>query len=161
MIEWLFKWFKPKANDAITPWNAFVATGQVDDKDIPVDSNDEPCWDWRAALPGWVFNRMSYAGYPESWDRCGDGLPFVMFEHSGADRSRKIATTWDDEATGLFYYRDWTSSGTPIVRTEEKYWSGFWFEKRYDAELFHIKHGGIANWQEGFEKKRKAMNDRR
>ncbi len=142
-----------------------MATGQVDDKDIPVNSNDEPGWNWRAALPSWIFNRMAIRGFPENWDRCGADLsnpiPFVMFEHFGTDRSRKIATKWDDEATGLFYYRDWTSSGMPFVAAGDKYWSGFWFEKRCEAELFHKKHGGIANWQEDFEQKRKDMNDRR
>ena len=122
-------------------------------------------WDWKCKLPMWDWNMVSLDAYHDGplpgWDRIGDDTPFVMFEHSGSDASRNMAVELDDEVTGLFYYRDWTSSGIPMIGEEDIYWSGFSFQRLADAMAFHAKAGGIASWEPDFEEKKKAMNDRR
>lgn len=119
-----------------TPWEALVASGGVDQRDIPLSvKTNKPGWDWRAALPSWVWHGMSLDGSTEGW-------LFIKLSHTGSDTSRKIASEWDDVATGLFYYRDWTDSTLPFVAKGETYRSGFWFEKPVDALAFHRKFGG-------------------
>lgn len=144
----------------MTPWDKLVASGNLKSDDVPEK------WDWHAYVPMWVWHTISLADYrfgstALSWDRIGDTPPFVMFEHSGNDTSRGMAVTWDDEATGLFYYRDWTSSGIPCIADGNTYWSGFWFERLADANAFHDKYGGIASWKSDFESKRRLMNTER
>ncbi len=140
-----------------TPWQRFAK--ECDAKETERLGLPEG-WDWRAALPSWVWHSVALAGYPD-WDRVGDAPPFVMLKHSESDASRKAATKFDDDAIGLFYYRDWTSSGIPFLSSGEMYWSGFWFQKMSDALAFHAEHGGAASWEPDFETKRRAMNARR
>ena len=117
-------------------------------------------WDWNAKVPSWVFHRMSLDDFP-GWERVFGGVPFVMLEHSGPDRSREIATAFDDDAEGMFYYRDWTSSGIPMVDDTELYWSGFWFQRRDDATTFHERYRGAASWEKGFDDQKRIMNAKR
>lgn len=144
-----------------TPWQQFVSSGEVKPDDIPRSAKtNKPSWGWRAQLPSWVWHQISIDRYP-GWDRVGDAPPFVMLEHTDSAESREMAVNWDYEATGLYYYRDWTGGGSPFVAPGEMYWSGFWFEKIEDAIAFHKTNGGTASWQPDFDEKQKAMQDRR
>lgn len=136
-----------------TPWEDFVASGRLKPGDVPSH------WDWKALIPGWVFIDLQLQGYPH-WDQTDDCPPFVMFEHCG-DASRSVAQKFDDIAMGLFAYRDWTATGLPIVSAGDMYWSGFWFQRMLDAEVFHAAYGGIASWEPNFKEKRAAMTERR
>lgn len=126
-------------------------------------------WDWTSMLPSWDWHSVSMDMYDvtrndphKNWDRVIGTPPFIMLEHTGLDTSRDLAKATDDIVTGLFYYRDWTSSGIPFGLEEDTvYWSGFWFQKMGDAIAFREKNGGIASWDSDFEEKRKAMNERR
>jgi len=150
----------------MTPYEQFIEDNK-DSKDHKGGPKFPPTenWDWNAQLPMWDWHTVSIDMYRNGpmpgWDRIGDETPFVMFEHTDADKSRSLAQELDDVVAGLFYYRDWTGSGIPCVGKEETYWSGFWFQKLADAMSFHAAAGGIASWEPGFEEKQKAMNNRR
>jgi hypothetical protein len=60
--------------------------------------------------------------------------PFVAMDIvKGTDRpSRVIAAEWDDSASGLFYYRDWTDDGAASAVDGEVYHAG----PRTDPKLF-------------------------
>lgn len=135
----------------MTPWEKFVEAN-------PKEKQDG--WDWRAAVPSWTFNRMSCTDYP-GWDRVGDAPPFVMLELGGGDASRELASSADDWVRGLFYYRDWTGSGTPSIAAGEMYWAGFWFQNIADAMRFLTRYGGAGSWQADYEAQRDAMRARR
>jgi hypothetical protein len=149
----------------MTPWEKFVASDQFEEGDMPVNAEGKPSWSWRAALPMWVFHRLQAAGLTSEpdWDDDGVSLspPFVMIGSDGGERSRRAATELDDVATGLFYYRDWTNSGTPCVAEGELYFSGFWFQRMADAEAFHKKWGGIASWELDFNEKERKISEMR
>lgn len=139
-----------------TPWQELEP--HVPLGDIPQN------WNWRAALPCWIFNALTVRSlryrhsFEDDWD-LEDGVPpFVMVEVKGSLTSLRLASEFDDVATGLFYYRDWTRSSLPFVRDDdETYWCGFWFQRRLDAEWFHRQHGGAASWTLDYAQKRDAM----
>lgn len=126
-------------------------------------------WDWRARVPMWTFNKMSINQYMKNggpgceWDCVGElnSPPFVMLELDDSSASCVIASLWDDKTDSLFYYRDWTASGTNYVNDGDTYWAGFWFEKREAAEVFQRQNGGIGSWQPDFKERQQAMRTRR
>jgi hypothetical protein len=112
-------------------------------------------WDWKAKLPMWSWHTLTFEKYP-GWDIIDGNPPFVLLTiKRGAEdiESHSIASQFDSEATGLFYFRDWTSNGIPFCNDGDFYGSGFWFQKMVDAEKFHLEHGGAASWKDDFKKK--------
>ena len=88
--------------------------------------------DWNYYVFSWDFIDLTLARWP-SWE-LQDGKPYnVIFEfvYGKGKQSRDIAIEWDDIATHDFYYRDWTKSGTPIIRDGDIYWSIFSFQEKY------------------------------
>jgi len=114
---------------------------------------------WRALLSTWDWHTVIINLY-QGWDHPIDDtkdVSFVMFEHTDSNKSKEMAGSFDDIATGLFYYRDWTRSGLPFTSEDGVFWSGFWFQKLSEAKIFHDINGGIVNWENDFEEKRLAM----
>lgn len=125
-------------------------------------------WDWLAKPPSWAWHRLAIDGYSD-WDQVGateradsrlsKAPPFVMVEctRERAPESEEMANSFDDVATGLFYYRDWTHDGIPWCNAGEVYWSGFWFQRIADALAFQASYGGAGSWQADFEERRAEM----
>lgn len=89
------------------------------------------------------------AGYP-GWDLVDPGggndkhPPHVRLSiRNGIDKSsEEISNEFDDIATGKFYSRDWSRSGSMFVNRGEIYDAGWWFQKREDAYEFVKRYGG-------------------
>jgi len=120
---------------------------------------------WERMLFQNAFIKLSLDGYP-GWEVDDNGSPwFVMFEliylvEEGKHcRSRAMAIEFDDVARGIFYYRDWTSSGIPFLRKNETYWSGFWFQYKDDAVRFQETFGGFGTWMEGYKEFEQRCNE--
>lgn len=99
-------------------------------------------WHWHDLVgdkcPGWemIGDVTSWSAHP----------PFVRLEHvRGAEgtevESAELRNAWDDIANGPFYQRDWTDDGIPWVNAGDRYWSGWWFATRAEAERFRAWHG--------------------
>jgi len=127
--------------------------------DIPKD------WDWQAKLPSWVWHNIAINNYKKwktGWDVVDNNPPFVLLlltRKDGDIESAEIAKELDDIAKGMFYYRDWTNSSLPYVSKDEKYMSGFWFQKLHDAISFNEKYDGVPSWDPEFEEKRIKMKE--
>ena len=134
----------------MTPWEKFEEANPKE---------EQAGWDWRVRVPMWTFNRMACTGYPD-WDRIGTVPPFVMLELTDQDASRKMAVAADDWVGSLFYYRDWTSSGTPCLAAGEGYAAGFWFQRTADAMKFLAAYGGAGSWQPDYKAQRDAIRVR-
>jgi hypothetical protein len=121
---------------------------------------------WRRYVLSWIRSAIEIGGWL-GWDVDLTGTPpFVLLEHT-RDKSKtqteseSILREFDDLATGLFGFRDWTSSGLPFVNNEEKYWSGWWFQFREDAKNFQERYGGKGTWQPNFSEWERECNLRR
>ena len=97
---------------------------------------------WRRKVPMWLWNSIVSDGCL-GWQVDKDNNPaWIKLEHiRGKElQSSGIASTFDNEATGLFYYRDWTDSGIQVCRNGKTYWSGWWFQFIEDYETFTKKY---------------------
>lgn len=125
------------------------------------------CSGWRRYIASWIFTDFQLARPRPfiGWELNSEGDPwFVMMEHVRSRNGRQsfgIAKDWDDDAQGLFYYRDWTSSATPFAGDGDLYWSGWWFQFHEDAKRFLNIYGGIGSWEADFKEKEAAMLHRR
>lgn len=114
---------------------------------------------WRRKLPFDIWNFIGLTEHHQyvGWDTIEhNSPPFIMLEHiRGSNKddieSTRMAEKFDDICGGLFYQRHWSSSGIPICREGECYWSGWWFQFKDDAEKFKELFGGLGSWEPGFE----------
>jgi len=121
---------------------------------------------WNRMFFTGAFTKIVLAGYP-GWETLNDKPCFVMFElvnvanDNKPPKSHAMALEFDDIAAGTFYYRDWTSSGIPVLCDGETYWSGFSFQFRDDAVMFQEMFGGFGNWQEEYKEFEQRCNETR
>jgi hypothetical protein len=100
------------------------------------------CWD---VGPGWEQN-------------------FVFTESTDPKKNHELRATIDDTIEGFFKTRDWTKSSLPYVNKEEKFWSGWWFEKRSDAEkAMEIlrNENPVGSWEPHYKEVEKQRNAER
>jgi hypothetical protein len=93
---------------------------------------------WRRKVPLWLWHMISSDCYL-GWQVDKENNPaWIKLTHKQEEslESEDIARTFDDKVTGLFYYRDFTSSGLPSCSKGEVYWSGWWFQFKEDYDLF-------------------------
>lgn len=97
----------------------------------------------------WDWHEVALAGYP-GWDlmesKDEKHPPFVKLSiRNKIDKSSEdITRELDDVATGRFYSRDFSLSGSPCVGDGELYEAGWWFQRREDAYEFIKCYGGVA-----------------
>lgn len=103
-------------------------------------------WDWTHYI-GMMDWFDLYPDYP-GWE-LENGKPLYVdltITNKKDKSSHKIASEWDEIATGPFYWRDWTDSGLPFADEGEVYRSAFWFALRSDMEKFkqlYLKNSAI------------------
>ncbi len=104
---------------------------------------------WNRLVPSSVFNWLSV----EKERGREKEMCFVMLRHvRGQEKeSSEIAHEVDDLASGLFYYRDWTSTNIPIVPEGQVYYSGWWFQFPDEGRRFVHFYGGNGSWMENHD----------
>jgi hypothetical protein len=99
----------------------------------------------------WDWHELAMEGY-QGWDLVDPGgghpkhPPFVKLAiKNKVDKSSEAITQeFDDVATGKFYSRDFSRTGSVGVSDGEYYDAGWWFQKREDAYTFIRRYGGTA-----------------
>jgi len=116
---------------------------------VPGQTHLEHNAGWKKKLLMWDWHDLSYDGYL-GWDLVESGgrkhPPFVKLTiRNKVDKSSDdITREFDDVATGKFYSRDFSLSGSMFVSDGEVYEAGWWFQKREDAYAFIKRYGGHA-----------------
>lgn len=109
--------------------------------------DDNAGWINKVLMMNWHL--LSLDGWP-GWDCVvhgeGKAPSFVKLRLcvGKTPSSTAIDREWDDLAEGLFYSRDWTSTGSPFVRHGEEYSAGFWFEKADDRDRFMMRYATLV-----------------
>ena len=128
---------------------------------------------YRRYIPSWIWHQIKLTK-PNflGWETDEDGNPwFVMIEHlhkSDEDEieSKELRIKYDRFSSGLFYQRDWSSSGLPFIHENDLYWSGWWFQFKNDAERFYKfckekrYKESTSSWEEDYKEKEAEMRKR-
>lgn len=101
---------------------------------------------WRRYTTMSLWHSILLGGYL-GWDVDEEDNPsWLKLQHIYGEgvQSDDILRSFDDEATGLFYSRDHTSSGIPFCNDGDVYWSSWWFQFKEDFETFREKYKNLV-----------------